>query len=104
MRDGGENASTEFGREQIRLMIEHQIEAYNWKFVFIGANQDSFASAGSIGIKPSGTMNYAVTSRGVRQAFRTFSDGVSTFRETAGLAEVITEADREKQREAGARH
>jgi len=48
--DGHENASKEFNRSQIKEMIERQQKEYNWQFTFLGANQDAFAEAGSIGI------------------------------------------------------
>lgn len=48
--DGKENASKEFNRAQIKEMIERQQRDYNWQFTFLGANQDAFAEAGSLGI------------------------------------------------------
>jgi uncharacterized protein YegL len=47
--DGGENASKEYTREQIKTMIEHA-EKNGWKFVFLAANQDGFAVGQSYGI------------------------------------------------------
>lgn len=57
--DGQENASMEFTRERIREMIEHQQEKYSWDFIYLGANQDSFAEGGSIGIVSAHCMDYA---------------------------------------------
>lgn len=48
--DGQENASKEYRRDQIKQMIEHQTTVYNWQFTFLGANQDAFEEASSIGI------------------------------------------------------
>lgn len=62
LTDGGENASREFTSEAVRSMIETQTNTYKWQFTFLGANQDSFAAAGSIGIAKGGTANYANTS------------------------------------------
>jgi hypothetical protein len=50
MTDGHENASREFTREQVRQMIEHQQTAYQWKFTFLGADQDAYAEAGRLGM------------------------------------------------------
>ena len=48
--DGEENSSKEYSRSDIKEMIQHQTDTYNWKFSYLGANQDAFAEAGSIGI------------------------------------------------------
>ncbi|MEO1296335.1 MAG: vWA domain-containing protein [Cyanobacteria bacterium J06636_16] len=57
--DGQENSSHEFSRTQIKTMIEHQQTQYQWQFTFLGANQDAFAEAASIGIARGATANYA---------------------------------------------
>ena len=48
--DGQENASQEFTREQVRKMIAHQQQAYNWQFTFLAANADAFSEAGGMGL------------------------------------------------------
>lgn len=63
MTDGHENSSKEFTKAQIKDMIEHQQDKYNWHFTFLGANQDAFAEAGAIGIRASGASNYAPVRR-----------------------------------------
>ena len=57
--DGQENSSKEFSKSQIREMIERQQNEWNWKFTFLGADQDAFAEAGGLGICAKGTSNYA---------------------------------------------
>lgn len=49
--DGQENSSREFTRSKIREMIQHQQDKYNWKFTFLGANQDAFAEGQSLGFR-----------------------------------------------------
>lgn len=56
--DGQENHSREYKRSQIKEMIEHQQSRYNWKFTYVGANQDAFAEAQSIGIRRDSALNY----------------------------------------------
>ena len=56
LTDGIENASREFQCKQVFDMIHHQEDKYNWKFVFIGADQDAIASAASLGIKAAAAM------------------------------------------------
>lgn len=48
--DGYENASRKFTKEQISGMIKRQEKDYNWKFVYLGANQDAFAEAAHLNI------------------------------------------------------
>ena len=50
MTDGLENSSKEFDKAQIKKMIQHQQDEFNWHFTFLGANQDAFAEAGAMGI------------------------------------------------------
>ena len=57
--DGMENSSKEFTRSQIKEMIERQRNEYNWQFTFLGANQDAFAEAGSIGIAAASVGQYS---------------------------------------------
>lgn len=77
--DGEENSSTEFKKDQIKQMIKHQKEKYNWEFVFLGANQDSFSEAGGLGIKRSSTMNYKANSRGIKMAFGSISNYAKSY-------------------------
>lgn len=58
MTDGAENSSHEFTKAQIKSMIEHQQIVYKWHFTFLGANQDSFAEAGAMGITPGGAADW----------------------------------------------
>jgi uncharacterized protein YegL len=59
MTDGEENSSKEFSKAQIKEMIQHQQDAYNWHFTFLGANQDAFAEAGGLGIHVAGVAAFS---------------------------------------------
>lgn len=63
--DGYENASQHYNRDQVKGMIQHQSEKYNWEFIFLGANLDSEETAWSIGINSNRAMNYSADSKGV---------------------------------------
>ena len=57
--DGGENASVEYRREQVRdLLVE--CEKNRWKVTYLGANQDAFAEAGGMGINLSASANFTM--------------------------------------------
>lgn len=57
MTDGEENASKEYTREQVfDLVKEHEKEG--WTFLFLGANQDAWASGSQIGLAQGNTLSY----------------------------------------------
>jgi len=55
--DGLENASKTYTKAHIKDLIEDR-QRNGWNFVYMGANQDAFSEAGSMGISPTHTMNY----------------------------------------------
>jgi uncharacterized protein YegL len=63
--DGMENASREFGYEQIKRMVEHQKSKYNWEFIFLGANIDAVSVAGRFGIAPDRAQSFFNDSEGI---------------------------------------
>jgi uncharacterized protein YegL len=60
--DGQENSSHEFTKAQVKEMIERQQNEYQWQFTFLGANQDAFAEAQALGIRPDAAANYLAKS------------------------------------------
>ncbi len=69
LTDGDENRSNEYtlyngGCEKIKEMITHQTNVYNWRFSYLGANQDGFAVGSSMGINSSATYNAEAPSKG----------------------------------------
>ncbi|MBP5870901.1 vWA domain-containing protein [Streptomyces scabiei] len=87
LTDGHENASREYGLPRIKALITEQQDAYGWKFVFLGADQDAFAAAGGMGIGRATTLSYSsdatqdsmtnagrMVARGTRTGLYAFSD------------------------------
>ncbi len=56
--DGQENSSKEFTLEAVRALIKEK-EAESWTFVFIGAEIDSYAQGGALGMSTGNVANYA---------------------------------------------
>lgn len=56
--DGGENTSQDFGAGLIKEMIGAREEA-GWTFIYMGANQDSWAETQNLGFQQGNVMNYA---------------------------------------------
>ena len=75
--DGQENSSREYTRAQVKEMIQHQRDKYDWRFTYIGANQDSFSEAGSIGIAAPSALNYMSTGRSTSSAWASAGAAVS---------------------------
>jgi len=80
--DGRENASREFRRDDIKKMVQHQTEKYSWQFVYLGANQDAFAEASSIGI--SLAQDYHATKVGTKDMVASVSRGTERYRGGGG--------------------
>lgn len=85
--DGAENASQEFTRQQIKEMITHQTDVYNWQFMFLGANIDAVSEAQSIGIKGQFASTYTANAVGTDSLYTTMSNTVSTYRSAGKINE-----------------
>ena len=57
LTDGDDNSSIEYSSSSVKKLIEKMSTMYNWKFVFLGANQDAFKSGAAIGIKDCKSFN-----------------------------------------------
>jgi hypothetical protein len=80
LTDGRENQSRIYGRTEILKKITHQTVHYNWVFVFLGANQDSFAEAERIGISKDYTSGFNSSKAGTTAGFKKFSKMTSSAR------------------------
>ena len=69
--DGYENASREFDNKKIRKLIKNHSD---WEFIYIGADIDSYASGGAIGIKKDNIANYKKDARGTAKLFKAVGD------------------------------
>ena len=78
--DGLENASRRFDRTQVFDLIKKRMDA-DWTFVFMGANQDSYAEGGKIGMTTGNVQDYAATPESVGAAFGSMSRATREFRE-----------------------
>lgn len=66
LTDGLENASQKFNIKDVQNKIKTQTETYKWEFVYIGANQDSWAVGASLGITGSNTINYVSSGKNTK--------------------------------------
>ena len=57
LTDGDENASREYTKAHVKDLIEQKTKEA-WTVMYLGANQDAFAEAGSMGIHAGNTVSY----------------------------------------------
>jgi len=76
--DGEENSSRKWTRASLFERIKG-LEAKGWAFVFLGANQDSYAEAGALGFAAGSTSNWAA--RTTQAAFGQMSRSVGSYRD-----------------------
>lgn len=88
--DGQENSSREFQRAQIKEMIERQQNDYQWQFTFLGANQDAFAEAGSIGIRGMDAATYSTAKSG--EAFNALGGKLGRMRSQVATGQAADSA------------
>jgi hypothetical protein len=101
MTDGFENSSQEFSAARIGEMINHQSSVYQWKFMFIGANQDAILSAREIGIQANYALTYAANAQGTRAALKSVASKVKMYRQSNESAALhFNDSDREEQERA----
>jgi hypothetical protein len=67
--DGLENASREFRYDEVKKMITHQTEKYNWEFIFMGANIDVAKEGNKLGIKADRSFGFAASTAGINSMY-----------------------------------
>lgn len=89
LTDGEENSSREYNQERIKTLTQ-EAEGKGWKFVYMGANQDSFTVARNFGITKGFVANYIANAEGTQQAYRSFGATLSCLRtETSTDSEAL---------------
>jgi uncharacterized protein YegL len=92
--DGQENASLEYTGERIKSMVKEQTDTYNWQFVYIGANVDSFDESAKLGIQLSNAYNYKATGQGVAAAFAGLSMSTTNYRSFTKTSMAFTDDEK----------
>lgn len=77
--DGYENASREWTQALVFAEIE-KLQGGKWDFMFLGANQDAFATGAILGISSHGTVTYDPTATGTKGLFRAAAHYTSSAR------------------------
>jgi len=79
MTDGMENSSTQYNLQDF-LKLKKELEAKgNWTFVFMGANQDAWATAAQWGISRGNTLNWQASNAGYSSAMKSLSNATVNY-------------------------
>lgn len=77
--DGAENASTDFTNAQIAELVEAK-QAEGWTILFLGANQDSFATGQELNLSAGNVRDFQADDAGIKHALAMTGDAVSAQR------------------------
>ena len=77
--DGYENASVEHTRASITAMIDER-RGRAWTFAFLGANQDAFDEADSMGMAQGSAANWDASGKGTADMWNHLSTSTSAMR------------------------
>jgi uncharacterized protein YegL len=96
MTDGEENSSKEYTDKDLKQRIK-ELEGKNWSFVFLGANQDSWAVGQKFGLARGNVVNFVASDAGVAKSFATVARSTSMYACSADLntQSFFSEKDRE---------
>lgn len=97
MTDGDENSSREYKDTDMKALIQEREKEGNWTFVYLGANQDSYAKAQKFGIHASNASNYNATNVGMNAVMRTVANNTAyyTASGSASTADFFSKEDQD---------
>ncbi len=93
LTDGLENASRHFTWRDISARIRHQTDAYNWEFLFLGANQDAIATAAQLNIGAHNAATFVADAAGHQASNAAFSRRAVALRRQIATDSNIAEPD-----------
>ncbi len=88
LTDGEENCSKKYTSKVIQRMTKEMEEEYNWKFIYLGANQDAFKVGTKMGI--SNSSPFDGSARGLSAACKMVNVSVSKYKSTGNDAYLKT--------------
>jgi hypothetical protein len=94
--DGEENSSHEFTLEQIKGLITRRQKNDGWQFTFLGANQDAFSTARSMGMPMAAAASYDPDRS--MEAFAAVSSNTSRMRDAAASGGLISSTFTDEER------
>jgi hypothetical protein len=98
LTDGEENQSREYTTEQMKKLKKRLEDKGNWTFVYVGANQDAWATASKFGYTVYNVSNYNSTPTGTAMAFTTLSASTRSFSGSSGMNSTMFYTDEQKKK------
>jgi hypothetical protein len=89
--DGHENSSHEWTREQVLAKVKEQTEKWNWRFLYLAANQDAVKEGAKYGVARGQTMTYDATGAGAQSAYAAASASITATRTGVGNTSINKE-------------
>jgi len=85
LTDGMENSSKEYSTLNIKRKIKIHEDKYNWKFIFLAANQDAVLTGRGYGIKDDYSMDFDTDKEGMKMSFDVINEAYSRARNNKDL-------------------
>tara|TARA_B100000676_G_C17594136_1_gene588625 strand:- start:36 stop:665 length:630 start_codon:yes stop_codon:yes gene_type:complete len=89
--DGYENASHIQSFDSVKELVNDMSDNHQWKFVYLGANQDSFQQGSQIGIPRESSMDYDATDEGIYTAFSQMTTQIISYSQDIIQDIILTE-------------
>lgn len=100
LTDGHENTSKEYSAQNMKDMKKKLEAKENWTFVYLGANQDAFATASVYDFSSSNISNFNSTAKGTGMAFVTLSAATRSYSGSADMnTSTFYTSDQQKKNE-----
>ena len=91
LTDGMENSSKEYSTLNIKRKIKIHEDKYNWKFIFLAANQDAVLTGRGYGIKDDYSMDFDTDKEGMKMSFDVINEAYSRARNNKDLKTLKAE-------------
>lgn len=96
--DGQENASREYNKAQVQKMVQEQTDVYKWQFTFMGADQDAWLNAQSVGMQNAAAVISSQGSQGFQGALGAVGNNVKRMRAAYTSGGIVLNAYTDEER------
>lgn len=86
LTDGMENTSRKYTAKDMKELREQFEKEGNWTFVYLGANQDAFATSAQWGFSSSNTSNFNATGKGMATTFVNLASATRSYSASADMS------------------
>jgi len=98
LTDGMENTSKEYNAKDMKNLKKKFEAKDNWTFVYLGANQDAFATAQQYDFSTSNVSNFNATRKGVGTTFDVLSVATRSYSAAPAMASSVFYTDEQQKK------